>query len=191
MSATGQSPQGLVPLEEFYAKRGTPVPGHELVDAGEVPEPYRWLLAHCESMTSRLERFFDDTIHIRVIQKREFEEILARQVILVLDHVEEPVEYGAIKINLTLFSAEARRVIRESRRPFGGILRDFEIEYESRPRSFFRIEADDLMKVTLNLDGNMELYGRCNALIDQATELPLAEVVEILPPLEVRAPVAG
>ena len=181
---SSQAPPRLRPLDEFYEIRGTPMPPVEFIEPDELPEPYRWLLCHCESMTSRLERFFGGSLHIRVLQKRQFEEILARQVALVLDASEEPVEYGAIKINLTLFAPEVRRVVRESRLPFGTILRDFEIAFTSEPRAFFRIQADDIMKVALDLDGSVSLYGRCNVLTDVESGLPLAEVVEILPLLD-------
>jgi chorismate-pyruvate lyase len=174
----------LRPLDEFYEIRGTQMPHFESVDPELLPEPYQFLLYHHSNMTSRLQGFFHESISIRVLQKRQFEEILARQVALVLDQSDEPVEYGAIKINLTLFSPEPRREVQACKRPFGAILNDYEIEYHNRPKAFFKIVADDIMKVALNLSSSIWLYGRCNVLVDDETSLPLAEVVEILPVIE-------
>ncbi len=177
------NPPMLQPLNEFYEMRGTPMPLIEIIDPHEIPEPYRWLLDHDGTMTARLQEFHVGTLHVRLLQKRQFEERLARQVALVLDGREEPVEYGAIKINLTAFSPESRRVILESKRPFGAILRDFSVPFTSRPDRFFRVWADDIMKVALNLDGAVQLYGRRNVLKDPQSSQPLAESVEILPTL--------
>jgi hypothetical protein len=170
----------LQPFNEFYRVRGTPLPRIEIIEGIDLPEPYRWMLDHDGTMTPRLQEFYGDTLHIRLLQKRQFEERLARQVALVLDSSEEPIEYGAININLTMFDPESRREIRESRKAFGAILAEYEVPHASRVDRFFRVWADDLMKVALNLDGEQVLYGRRNVLVDPATEIPLAETVEIL-----------
>lgn len=177
------NPPILQPLNEFYEMRGTPMPRIEIVDPNEIPEPYRWLLDHDGTMTARLQEYHRGTLHIRLLEKRQFEEQIARQVALVLDDGDEPVEYGAIKINLTAFSPESRRAIRESRIPFGAILHEFSVPFSSRSEAFFRVWADDILKAALDLDGAVQLYGRRNVLVDPESSRPLAESVEILPTL--------
>ncbi|HEY0548321.1 MAG TPA: hypothetical protein VGF13_01895, partial [Verrucomicrobiae bacterium] len=93
------------------------------------------------------------------------------------------VEFGAIKINLALFPAAARRLILEEKEPLGTILHEFKIVHASRPKAYLRIEADSFIKGALQLRGKQELFGRRNTLYDPH-HFPLAEIVEILPPTE-------
>src|ERR1700761_5427779 len=52
----------LYPLTLFRRKGGGPLPQYELVDGGEMPDPYRKLLVHNGDMTSRLEAFHGGSI---------------------------------------------------------------------------------------------------------------------------------
>jgi hypothetical protein len=105
---------------------------------------------------------------------------------LLTQRTRTPVEFGAIKINLALFPAAARRLILEEKEPLGTILSEFKIVHTSRPKAFLRIEADSFIKGALQLRGKQELFGRRNTLYDPH-HFPLAEIVEILPPTEGRS----
>ena len=61
-------------------------------------------------------------------------------------------------------------------------LRVHAVAHSSRPKAFFRLQADALMVDALKLTGPQVLYGRRNTLLDSVSR-PLAEVVEILPPV--------
>jgi hypothetical protein len=96
------------------------------------------------------------------------------------------VEFGAIKINLALFPAGARRLILEEQEPLGTILGEIKIPHTSRPKAYMRIHADAFIKGALQLSGEQVLFGRRNTLFDLQQRV-LAEIVEILPPVEPRA----
>jgi hypothetical protein len=104
---------------------------------------------------------------------------------LQLEESEQPVEFGAIRIHLGLFSAAARGQILQEQWPLGHILRDYAIPHASRPSAFLRVASDPLINGVLNLTGAHVLYGRRNTLFDKA-DRPLAEIVEILPPPKLR-----
>jgi hypothetical protein len=91
------------------------------------------------------------------------------------------VEFGAIKMVLDLFPAEAQQEILRERRPLGQILTEFGVAFQSRPRAYLRMEADPFIKSALRLEETHFLYGRRNTLVDSWGR-PLAEIVEILPP---------
>ena len=101
--------------------------------------------------------------------------------VLLADGTENPVEFGAIRINLALFSPAARQHILEERSPLGHLLGLHSVPHSSRPKAFFRLRADALMTKALGLSEPHILYGRRNTLLD-SVQRPLAEVVEILPP---------
>jgi len=171
----------VYPLCEFYAAQGLPLPVIGRIEAREVPPPYHALLVHDNDMTSTLEKFHKHKIHIRVIARHNFENEYFRESILELDRSKKPVEFGAIKINLDLFPAEARQEILREQRPLGGIMGRFRIAIRSRPSAYLRIASDDYINRGLNLQGTSFLYGRRNCLMDN-WDRPLAEIVEILPP---------
>ena len=169
------------PLDEFYARSGLSLPPLDRIDGEAVPEPYKALLVHERDMTSTLENFHAERIHLRLLSRDQRNDDYFREVLLVLDSNEKPVEFGAIRIHLERVSAPARRAILEERLPLGRILNDSGIEYASCPGAFLRIASDKVINEVLGLNGAHILYGRRNTLFNPVGE-PLAEIVEILPP---------
>jgi hypothetical protein len=170
------------PLDEFYLRSGRRMPEVEEVDAAGLPEPSRTLLAHNNDMTPTLSAYHARLIHLRVLSRAQRDNFYFREVVLVADGTEQPVEFGAIRINLALFTPALRRFILDERVPLGHLLGVHSITHSSRPQAFFRLMADALMIEALQLPGPRVLYGRRNTLFN-ASFRPLAEVVEILPPL--------
>jgi chorismate-pyruvate lyase len=169
------------PLDEFYARSGLTLPPLEQVDGEAVPEPCKTLLVHERDMTSTLENFHQAGIHLRLVSRERRGDEYFREVVLVLDGSEKPVEFGAIKISLNLFPEPAREQILAERWPLGHILKDHSIPYASQPSAFLRLASDPLINSLLNLSGAQVLYGRRNTLFAPSGE-SLAEIVEILPP---------
>src|SRR6476661_2158911 len=53
------------PLDDFYARARLPLPDIQTINAAELPEPYRSLLAHSNDMTPTLSAFHARVIHLR------------------------------------------------------------------------------------------------------------------------------
>ena len=169
------------PLDDFYAQAGMALPPIEAVAGEAVPEPYKTLLVHQDDMTPTLEKFHGDALHLRVLRRQQRDDFYFREVVLITDKEEKPVEFGAIKINLSLFSPAARQEILAERLPLGHILADCVVTHTSRPKAFLRVQSDAFINSMLKLEGAHTLYGRRNTLWDPQ-QRPLAEIVEILPP---------
>src|SRR2546425_4426962 len=101
------------PLDDFYAQAGLTLPPLQQVDGEAVPPPYKRLIVHHNDMTPTLEKFYGQDIHLRVLGRRRKGDEYFREVVLLLDSNDQPVEFGAIKIDLHLFSEEARKQILE------------------------------------------------------------------------------
>ena len=178
----GNTPQSIAhPLDEFYARSGLNLPPLDQVDGEAMPEPYKCLLVHERDMTSTLENFHKTGIHLRLVSRQQRGDEYFREVVLALDGSEKPVEFGAIKIHLDRFPEKARQEILREQFPLGHLLKDFAIEYQSRPKAFLRIASDKTINGLFALSGAHLLYGRRNTLLNPSGE-PLAEIVEILPP---------
>lgn len=180
-AAVARQAQIAHPLDEFYARARQPLPAMEFIDAEEVPAPFKQLLVHDRDMTSTLEHFHEQRVHVHLLHGHYTEHTYSREVVLELDGTNTPVEFGAIKIYLPSFPERARERIVEAHLPLGRILKEFQIPYVSRPNAFLRIASDRLISGALQLKGTHRLYGRCNRLSDPSGN-PLADIVEILPP---------
>jgi hypothetical protein len=170
------------PLDEFYSMAGLALPPLVPVEGEVVPEPYKRLLVHQDDMTPTLEKFYRRRLHLHVLGRRRKDDAYYREVTLSLDGTDQPVEFGAIKINLVLFDPIAREDILKEKLPLGAILRERTIAHSSRPRAFIRLASDPFINDVLKLSGAQMLFGRRNTLLDPQGR-PLAEIVEILPPV--------
>jgi chorismate-pyruvate lyase len=168
------------PLDDFYAAAGQSLPPFDEIEGEAVPEPYRTLLVHKNDMTPTLEKYHGFGVHLDVLGRRSKGDAYFREVILRLDGTNQPVEFGAIKINLDRFTAGARKEILAECLPLGHILNEFKIPHTSRPRAYLRLATDKLISRVLEMNGAHVLYGRRNTLYDPQ-QRPLAEIVEILP----------
>lgn len=171
----------IYPMDETYATRGELAPIADRIDGAEVPEPYKSLLVHKSDMTSTLEKFYGEKLHVAVLWRDVRENEYCREVALMLDRSKKPVEYGAIKIFLDQFPAAARQEILAEDLPLGRILNRYNMAFVSRPRAFLRLTSDKIIDHALRLQWPQLLYGRSNSLLDDQGR-PLAEIVEILPP---------
>lgn len=173
------------PLDEFYAQAGRPLPRIETVAGAAVPEPFQSLLVHNNDMTPTLENYYGTGIHLRVLSRQQRDDFYFREVLLLLNGADRPVEFGAIKINLALFPPAARREILAERLPLGHVLRTHDITHASRPKAFLKIQSDSFICEALRAEvDHPALYGRRNSLVDPV-QRSLAEIVEILPPATV------
>jgi chorismate-pyruvate lyase len=168
-------------LDEFYASCRARVPKLVPIDGAEIPEPYRSLLVHDGDMTPTLEDFHNGSIHLEVLRAQCDGTRYSRDVILRMDATDKPVEFGAIEIDLSLFAPQARKDILAAHRPLGAILRDHAVEHDSRPKAFFSVRTDRVIRNSLRIPRSGIVYGRRNTLYVPDGR-PLAEIVEILPP---------
>jgi hypothetical protein len=181
MNAAAPSESVAYPLNEFYARSGLNLPPLDQLDGEALPEPYKSLLVHERDMTSTLETFHKAGIHLHPVSREQVGNEYFREVVLELDGSNRAVEFGAIKIHLDRFPDDARQEILRERYPLGRILKDFAIEYLSRPQAFIRIASDPTIADLLKLSGAHTLFGRRNTLFNPDGH-SLAEILEILPP---------
>lgn len=169
------------PLAECYAREGLSLPRIEVIPAEAVPEPFHTLLVHDRDMTPTLEAYYHSDIHIEVWSRTRRDSFYSREVVLRLDRDQRPVEFGANRIDLSLFEPAVRRLILDDYLPLGHILKMLEVPHWGRPTAFLRVESDPLINRAFGLRDRRVLYGRRNTIRDPQGRA-LSDVVEILPP---------
>ena len=147
-----------------------------------VPEPFNHLLVHRQSMTSVLQKFHNQDLHLENVSMRHISNRVLRKVTLVREDG-LPVEFGAIEIRLELLPEEAQQEIIAGQAPLGAILRRHKINYFNKAFGFFEVESNRLVKDDLKINTEHLLYGRINGLYFSDLSV-LAQVIEILPPTE-------
>ncbi len=151
----------------------------EVLKPEDLPEPFRTLLVHPDPMTRTLEAFHGATLDLRVLSRTQSDDLYVRHIVLCTREGGRPVEFGSIRMDLSAFTPVVRELILAERAPLGRILEEHRVTHVSRPRAFFRIDADALLGSTLQVEGRRTLFGRCNQLLDPEGR-PLAEIVEIV-----------
>ncbi len=169
----------LAPLIFFYGL-GSTRPQITFIQPEEMPAEERHLLVHDTDMTPRLRDHHGSGIFLDVHGKGKIGEYYVRASVLKLLRDAKAVEFGAIGIHLELLPEEARRLVIEGKRPFGGILEEQAVPHSSHPRGYFRIKIDHRLAELLDATEGETLYGRCNEL-RHASGKTLADVVEVLP----------
>ena len=171
----------LYPLQLCYEAQGLALPDVEVVDSQTIPQPHQDLLVHQTDMTGALERYYGGRIVLHVLHRFLHEKMLTRQVVLELEGSNQPVEFGAIRIDLTAFEEQTQALIVAGEVPLGAMLEKHQVVHESHPQAYFRILADSPMQTALQLGESSWLFGRHNLHLDENGKT-MAEIVEILPP---------
>lgn len=169
------------PLNIFYDQGTEEGPDFEELTSIEMPEPQRSLLCHTNDMTPTLEKYFAETAHLYLLDRKSVDGFLFRHIALV-DKDDNPMEVGAIKINIAKFPPQAQKLINESFIPMGTIYKMFSIQHINKPESYYRVKSDETINKLFKLNEPTILYCRVNRQVNTNDDL-LSLALEILPPV--------
>jgi len=157
-----------------------PAAAFTIMPGEKLPDPDKKLLSPPNDMTSTLEQYHKTELYVERIQNFETEDVYLREVFLRTRNSDAVVEYGVIAIVLDSFTDDQRHVIYADYEPFGGLLHQFKIDFDSTPVCFFSILAEYLVDTPFKeLEGH-NFYGRFNQLT-KTNGQNLAWIMEILP----------
>ena len=162
-----------------YQSAGVAMPVARKIAPDDIPHPYRGLLSHRSDMTQTLERHYGGRINIRALSTSHRGRWYMRRVLLVQEYSGRPVEMGAIRIALDVFSARVRAEILKGHLPLGRIMRDAALDYHSRPSAFFEITPNSDMMGVFWMREPRALYGRQTEVTIGGTKF--GDIVEVLP----------
>ena len=169
----------LYPLDLVYERAGIAPPDAAVVAPEEIPLPYRTLLVHQDDMTPTLERHFGGRVVLRPLSVFASGGSYFRRVLLVSAYAGQPVEMGAIRMDLDVFDASIRRKIVESEIPFGRIVRDSRFDCRSEPTAFLALTPNPEMMGVFWMREPRVLYGRRTRIVRRGAVI--GDIVEVLP----------
>ena len=150
------------------------------VSADEVPPPYRDLLVHEHHMTVTVEAHHGDLVDVRILQRRHAGDSYARRILLTLQRTGRVVQFGIVRVNLSVCAPAVREEIVAGRTPFGRILIKHNVLRRIEPTAYLRLVPGPAMMGWFGLDRPRTVYGRL--AIIHYDEQPAVQLVEIVVP---------
>jgi chorismate-pyruvate lyase len=151
-----------------------------LIPATDLPEPYLSLLAHTHHMTVTVEAHYGQRVNVRVLDYGRDDGFYHRRIVLELADTGRVVQYGGVRINLSLCSPPVRNAILDGKTPLGRVLIEHNVLRRVEPTAFLSVEPGPQMIADLKLAGAERLFGRTGVIF--CDDQPAIAVVEILAP---------
>jgi len=174
------TPDELYALIGLFYARPEELGQFEEVLLSRMPEPYRELLAHTEHMTVTVEQFHNSPVDVHVHKTLITPTHYARKISLTRSSDGRVVQFGIMRVNLSMLPAEVRREIEAQQTPLGRILIEHDVLRKIHLMSLWRVEPGADLCSIFGLAAPETTYGRA-AVIDCNGE-PAIELLEIVTP---------
>src|SRR5262249_2589859 len=153
-----------------------------LIHASALPEPYRGLLAHTDHMTVTMEALYGSPVDVRVLKSERLGDFYHRRIVLTIQSTGRVVQYGLVRIDLSLCSPPVPSGILLQDPPLGRILIEHNVLRRIEPTAFLRIDPGPTLTQALQLAKPEPLYGRTGVIF--CDDRPAIAVLEVPAPVE-------
>jgi hypothetical protein len=151
--------------------------GFEPVQAADVPDNYRTLLAHHDHMTVALEAFHNSLVNVEAIAEWRDEASYARASVLSRQTDGAVIQFGIMRIWLADLPADAQNEITDKKMPLGRVLIRHNMLREVELITLWQITPGPVLEQHLTSITQAPIYGRsAQILVD---ERPTVQVLEI------------
>jgi hypothetical protein len=155
-------------------------PSYELIAGTEMPQPYRDLLVHEHHMTVTVESHHGGPVDVRVLAVHQEGDLYARKILLVHQATGKIVQFGIVRIDLSMTSPAVRDAIVAQQTPIGRILIEHDVLRRIEPTAFLRIMPGPPQLAWFGLTKPVPYYGRL--AIIHCDEQPAVELLEVVAP---------
>lgn len=169
----------LEDLYNLFPEAGDP-PEYETIRGDDMPEPYRGLLVHDQHMTVTVEAFHGGPVDVRILARRQDGDVYARKILLVHQATGKVVQFGIVRIDLSMTSDPVRDAIVAGDTPVGRILIDNDVLRRIEPVAYLKITPRPLQMARFGMAAPAPLYGRL--AIIHCDGQPAVELLEVVAP---------
>ena len=148
------------------------------IEANELPDQYRSLLAHHDHMTVTLEAWHNSLVEIRVLEERCDRERYARSIVLVRQRDGVTVQFGIMQINLAGLPDIVRLEIESQALPLGRIMIRHHLMREVELCQLWRIQPGKQLQHHMHCSDDDQLFGRTAQILVEGE--PVVELLEIV-----------
>lgn len=150
--------------------------GCEIVTPNQIPPEPRSLLVHDRHMTSTLQVHYGQPVRLEVLAVREEGDWYSRKIVLTAG--DRRVEFGLVRLRLSLLPEGAQQDIVGREAPLGEIFSRFEVLTHVEPRWFLRFPHDSAVVQYLG-STTADAYGRLGTI--HCNGQPAVELLEVVP----------
>lgn len=143
-----------------------------------LPQPQRKLLAHDHHMTVTVESHHDSPVDVRVLETKVEGDVYSRKILLTRQSDDVVVQFGIVRLDLSVLDEVVRSEIEGQGTPLGRILINHDVMREVKLLHLYEVTAgEELLKAFGMATGNV-CFGR-TALI-YCNGSPAVELLEIV-----------
>lgn len=151
------------------------------VASEEMPADYRLLLAHTAHMTVTLEAYYRTLVDVHVHQREITPTHYARKITLTRQSDGAVVQFGIMRVNLSVLDKTVRERIVAEQTPLGRILIEHDVLRRIRTPRLWRVSPGPDLTRCLGQSGPRVTYGRTAMM--NLNDAPAVELLEIVSPL--------
>jgi chorismate-pyruvate lyase len=150
------------------------------IAASEMPEAYRQMLAHQEHMTVAMEARHESIVDVDILETTVAGNTYSRKILLRRQRDRAVVQFGILRVNLSLLSEAVRKEIEQQMRPLGRILVRHNVMRSVHLDQLWRVVPGDDLRNIFECKASDVTYGR-TAAIDLSGHRAV-DVLEIVVP---------
>ncbi len=148
------------------------------ISADKLSDPFTELLAHENHMTTVLQSFYGQPVELTVLNQVAEASYYTRMINLSKQGSEHVVEFGIVRIDLSLIPDSAENEILDRNAPLGDILIRHDVLRHVAPQWYLQIAPASPIQSYLNIKSDAHAYGRIATIYcDGRPAIELLEVV--------------
>jgi chorismate-pyruvate lyase len=157
------------------------ITGVEPVPASMLPEPYCGLLNHTKHMTVTVEKYFRDTVDVEVEDWDQDGDFYSRRILLRTRTNKQYVQFGVVRIDLSVLTEPVRQQILSGRLPLGRVLIDHNVLTDVKPVAFLKVSLGPRLTTAFDCQYPATTFARIGQIA--ANGRPAIDVLEVLRPI--------
>jgi hypothetical protein len=153
----------------------------EHIPSALTPEPYKRLLVHEHHMTVTMEEFHRTPVAVRVLARMLDGDIYSRRIVLERQDTGRVVQYGIVRLDLSVVTPAVRQEILEERTPLGRILINYNVLRHIDLGAILKITPGPELQRLFACRAGCETYGRLATIF--CNRKPAVDLLEIAAPV--------
>lgn len=148
------------------------------ISSKEMTPSSQSLLDHCKHMTVTVEEFHGCPVDVKVLEDRVEGDHYLRKILLTRQSDGGVVQFGIVRLNMTMLADEIQQEIRKKETPLGRILIEREVMRDVKLAKLYRIEAGSELADCFGVETGATYYGRTAWIFCNGS--PAIELLEIV-----------
>lgn len=153
----------------------------EHIPSASTAAPYLGLLVHQHHMTVTMEEFYGTPVEVHVLAEHREGDIYSREILLTRSDNQYVIQYGLVRLDLSLIEPAVSEEILAGREPLGRVLIRHNVLRQLDLTAIIRLQPGPRLRELLGCTAKTTLFGRFATIF--CSERPAVHVLEIPAPV--------